>query len=161
MSIVVLGFISNETPPPKPMMFRARLRAFVSAAAGGSPAEGSNLSVVWTPGALTSEAQNERFRRRPRLKVPIFRPHMMSNSSLLLKLGSTALTFEMSPAPRFGVIWRRWIAQVPNRPSNRLLSTEPTARSTTAVPTPNVLPNSPYARFPAFASVEGYEYMFV
>src|SRR5437762_3275444 len=159
MSMVVLGFISNDTPPPKPMMFRARLRAFVSA--GVEPAEGSNFSVVWTPGALTSEDQNERFRRRPRLMVPIFRPHMRSNSSLPLVLGSTALTLVTSPPPRFGVVSRRWIAQVPNRPSNRLLSTEPIARSPTTVPTPPVLPSSPYARFPAFARVEGYEYMFV
>src|SRR5262245_33291421 len=71
-STVALGFISNVTPPPKPMMFRATL---AEAAVGGNPAEGSNFIVVWTPGALTSWAQNERFSRRPRLIVPIFRPH--------------------------------------------------------------------------------------
>src|SRR5215468_8620682 len=85
-STVELGFISNVTPPPKPMIFRCRL---AEVAVGGNPAEGSNLSVVWTPGALTSSAQNERFSRRPRLIVPILRPHMTSNSSLLFVFGST------------------------------------------------------------------------
>src|SRR5207244_5601097 len=112
-------------PPPNPKILRARFRPLALVASG------SNFSLVWAAGGEeVVDPQKERLTRRPKLVVPAFLAHMMSNSSLLFRLGSLVLTLELSPVPRWGVISRRWMAHAPVRPSIRFPMTEPNPRST-------------------------------